>query len=651
MNYKTGGKIILKNKQLILIIILLSITLLCFNPISASQIDTDSIETSDSDNAYLNTEDSNILTNENEDNKIINSQNENEDLGNSANTEKTTLQANSTLNTTSNSIEKTEIAVMNKSVVKERKLVLKLSDSKNKAIANKKISINVAKKTYTYTTDKNGKVSLKISLEPGKYTVKVKFAGDNNYKKTNRTFTMNVYKLKTKFVVAKTSIIRGQNFIAYLKDKNNNPLKSKSVKIKINDKTYSKKTDKNGKVSLKINLNIGKYKTQLIYIGSKSYLKTTKKLTLKSYNSTTKITFNSKAVVRNKCLHINLKYAGNKTIANKKLIITFNNKKYVRTTNKEGRVNFKISKPVGNYKIKVQFDGSEGFKKSSRSTKIKILPNYTAIFTAKNKTSHLNGNQTVRYYIKLTDINGNPIMGETVTIKVKCNNFTYGSGKKITKKTIVLSSDNINNKKIDKQRLEDMAKLLRAKGYKVIISGIGPNYHVSDVKKYKNVCVFSLVGGIDSGMFVDMASNYYQSYLKSNKNQFVLGCYDPPKNINLANRTWLIRAHDDDYSPKSFKGLYFPGKYLNKKTHVDYVYGHNAEDLVNNFLKYAKKGKSIGFNNTLPGRYVTYKLNTTKNGYVHLDLPIGNHTIVCSFTNKDKGYTTDTLTTWVNVIK
>ena len=272
MNYKTGGKIILKNKQLILIIILLSITLLCFNPISASQIDTDSIETSDSDNAYLNTEDSNILTNENEDNKIINSQNENEDLGNSANTEKTTLQANSTLNTTSNSIEKTEIAVMNKSVVKERKLVLKLSDSKNKAIANKKISINVAKKTYTYTTDKNGKVSLKISLEPGKYTVKVKFAGDNNYKKTNRTFTMNVYKLKTKFVVAKTSIIRGQNFIAYLKDKNNNPLKSKSVKIKINDKTYSKKTDKNGKVSLKINLNIGKYKTQLIYIGSKSYL-------------------------------------------------------------------------------------------------------------------------------------------------------------------------------------------------------------------------------------------------------------------------------------------------------------------------------------------------------------------------------------------
>ena len=608
------------------------------------------MEASDLDNTYLSiADDSNILTSENEE-KSITGQSENEDLKSSGTQDKAILQSNSTLNNTK-SLEKTKITVMNTSVVKERKLVLQLLDSNNKALANKKISINFAKKTYTNTSDKNGKISLKISLDPGKYTVKVKFAGDANYTKTNKTFTMNVYKIKTNFIVPKTSIIRGQYFIAYLKDQNNNPLASKYVYIKFSKKTYSKITDKNGRVSLKINLNVGNYKTQLIYKGAQSYLKNTKKLTIKSYNATTKITFNSKEVVRTKWLNINLKYGTNKTLANKKLTITFNNKKYVRTTNENGRVNFKISKPVGSYKIKVEFNGDKGFKKSYRFTTIKILPNYTAIFSAKNKTSHLNGNKTVKYYVKLTDVNGNPIAGETVTLKVKCNNFTYGSGKKITKKTIVLSSDNIDTKSIDKQRLNDLAKLFREKGYKVIVSGIGPNYHVTDVRDYKNVCVFSLVGGIDSGMFVDMASSYYQNYLKKNNNQFVLGCVKTPGNVNLANRTWLIRAHDDDYSPKSFKGLYFPGKYLNKKTHVDYVYGPTPEDLVNNFLTYAKNGKSIGFNNTLPGRYVTYKLNTTKSGYVHLDLPIGNHTVICSFTNKDKGYTTDTLTTWINVIK
>ena len=608
------------------------------------------MEASDLDNTYLSiADDSNILTSENEE-KSITGQSENEDLKSSGTQDKAILQSNSTLNNTK-SLEKTKITVMNTSVVKERKLVLQLLDSNNKALENKKISINFAKKTYTNTSDKNGKISLKISLDPGKYTVKVKFAGDANYTKTNKTFTMNVYKIKTNFIVPKTSIIRGQYFIAYLKDQNNNPLASKYVYIKFSKKTYSKITDKNGRVSLKINLNVGNYKTQLIYKGAQSYLKNTKKLTIKSYNATTKITFNSKEVVRAKWLNINLKYGTNKTLANKKLTITFNNKKYVRTTNENGRVNFKISKPVGSYKIKVEFNGDKGFKKSYRFTTIKILPNYTAIFSAKNKTSHLNGNKTVKYYVKLTDVNGNPIAGETVTLKVKCNNFTYGSGKKITKKTIVLSSDNIDTKSIDKQRLNDLAKLFREKGYKVIVSGIGPNYHVTDVRDYKNVCVFSLVGGIDSGMFVDMASSYYQNYLKKNNNQFVLGCVKTPGNVNLANRTWLIRAHDDDYSPKSFKGLYFPGKYLNKKTHVDYVYGPTPEDLVNNFLTYAKNGKSIGFNNTLPGRYVTYKLNTTKSGYVHLDLPIGNHTVICSFTNKDKGYTTDTLTTWINVIK
>ena len=608
------------------------------------------MEASDLDNTYLSiADDSSIMTSENEE-RSITGQSENEDLKSSGTQDKAILQSNSTLNNTK-SLEKTKITVMNTSVVKERKLVLQLLDSNNKALANKKISINFAKKTYTNTSDKNGKISLKISLDPGKYTVKVKFAGDANYTKTNKTFTMNVYKIKTNFIVPKTSIIRGQYFIAYLKDQNNNPLASKYVYIKFSKKTYSKITDKNGRVSLKINLNVGNYKTQLIYKGAQSYLKNTKKLTIKSYNATTKITFNSKEVVRAKWLNINLKYGTNKTLANKKLTITFNNKKYDRTTNENGRVNFKISKPVGSYKIKVEFNGDKGFKKSYRFTTIKILPNYTAIFSAKNKTSHLNGNKTVKYYVKLTDVNGNPIAGETVTLKVKCNNFTYGSGKKITKKTIVLSSDNIDTKSIDKQRLNDLAKLFREKGYKVIVSGIGPNYHVTDVRDYKNVCVFSLVGGIDSGMFVDMASSYYQNYLKKNNNQFVLGCVKTPGNVNLANRTWLIRAHDDDYSPKSFKGLYFPGKYLNKKTHVDYVYGPTPEDLVNNFLTYAKNGKSIGFNNTLPGRYVTYKLNTTKSGYVHLDLPIGNHTVICSFTNKDKGYTTDTLTTWINVIK
>ena len=112
------------------------------------------MEASDLDNTYLSiADDSSIMTSENEE-RSITGQSENEDLKSSGTQDKAILQSNSTLNNTK-SLEKTKITVMNTSVVKERKLVLQLLDSNNKALANKKISINFAKKTYTNTSDKN----------------------------------------------------------------------------------------------------------------------------------------------------------------------------------------------------------------------------------------------------------------------------------------------------------------------------------------------------------------------------------------------------------------------------------------------------------------------------------------------------------------
>lgn len=640
------------------------------------QLESNQMEIDNSDNIQL---ESNPLNSEPENDEINENQQENDQLKNAySNTEDNNLEENGELDDSNSkdSLKATDgtdelsneeegedsdnqedpiakdsshITVESKSVVKERYLILHLLDSENKGIANKELAISIAKKTFTETTDENGQVSLKISLDTGEYTVDVKFAGDENYTESNRTFEMKVYKLKTKFTVKYTSIIRGKYFYAYLKDKNGDALASKYVTIKYRNKIYHKKTNKNGRIRLKINAKPGKYTIKLIYKGSKTYKKTTKKLSIISYRAKTRITLDNKYVIKNKYLHINLKYGNNKALANKKITIILKNKVYKRTTDKDGKAYLKLNKPIREYRLKVRFNGAKGYLKSSISTKIRVVKNYKVISAKTNKTTSLLYEKTLKYYMRITDKKGNPLAGKNVTVKVKCNNFTIGSGIKITKKTIVLSSDNIDGKAKDKRRLRQMAKLLRAKGYKVIISGIGPNYHVSDVKKYKNVCVYSLVGGIDSGMFVDMSHSYYQHYLKKNKNQFVLGCVDPPKGINLANRIWLKRAHDDNYSPRKFKGLYFPGKYLNKRTHVDYVYGSTPKQLVSNFMKYGRHGKSIGLHNTLPGRYKTYKLTTSEKGYVHIDLPLGNHTVIYSYAHKDN--TVTSVRNWVNIVK
>ena len=368
------------------------ITILFINAVSASQIDGNSIKTVELDNAPLNIDENTIETDDSSNDPITNEGNlempDSSDESDCLNEmEKENLNENLDANKeTANDNEpaepvKSKIIVQNASVVKERNLVLQLLDKNNKSIANKKIRVTFNKKTYTNTTDKNGRISLKISLNTGNYTVIVKFAGDENYTETSRNFTMRVYKLKTHFVIPKTSVIRGHYFYAYLKDQNNKPVTGENVTINFRNKDYVKKTDKKGMVRLLINSNIGKYDAKYTFKGSDSYLKSTAKLTVKSYNATTKITFNSKSLIRGDSLHINLKYNTNKLLGNRKLTIIFNNKKYIRTTNKNGRVNLKITRPVGSYKIQVKYAGGKGFKKSSRYTTIKILPNYTAIIS------------------------------------------------------------------------------------------------------------------------------------------------------------------------------------------------------------------------------------------------------------------------------
>lgn len=480
-------------------------------------------------------------------------------------------------------------------------------------------------------------------IEASSTTTKNSLTSNNSTKNNVKTETTK----QTVFSVPNKSVIRGKYFITYLKDKAGTPIVNALVKITYKNKNFNKRTNVNGRVSLKITDKVGKYKIKLAYNGGKYYLKTSKKITIKLYNSKTKIVAAPSSVLKGKYLIIYLKDKFNRVIPSKKVTISIFKKKYKKTTNKEGKVLLKLNK-VGTHKIKVSFAGSTGYLKVKKTIKVKVIGKYAKII-AKSKTMQLNNASNVKYSLRLTNLNGIPLAGEKLTIKTKCNNFTKGTGRKITKKTIVLSSDSIQNKATDKKLLNDMAKILRAKGYKVIVSGIGPNYHVSDVKKYSNVCVFSLVGGIDSGMFVDMASSYYQYYLKKNNNQFVLGCVRSPSGINLANRIWLKRAHDDDYSPDSFKGLYFPGQYLNKKTHVDYVYGGTAKLLVKNFLKYAKKGKSIGMSNTKPGAYKTYKVTTSSNGYASIKLPKGTHTIISRFSNNLKGYTTTIKKTYVTI--
>ena len=543
----------------------------------------------------------------------------------------------------------TKITVSSQSVARGKYLYAYLKDSSGKAISGQTVKIKFRGKTYTKVTNSNGRVSLKITSVASKYTTKITYAGNTSYKSSSKSFTLNVYKTKTNITVASKSVIRGKYLYAYLKDSKGNPLASKSVKIKFyyskyRYKYFYKTTNSNGRVSLKINNKPGYYTTKIIYSGSGYYKPYTKSFQLKSYVASTKFTVANSSVVRGKYFYAYLKDSSNKAIANQKVVITFNGDKYSKTTDSNGRVSLKINSPVKSYSVKLNYAGSISYKSSSKSLTLKVLNNVTAKLNIKTSGP---GEFTVR----LTDLNGNPIANQNVSITSIHGNQAAGTGDKITTKTIIIDSDNIYNKATDLKFINDIAQILRSKGYKVLVNDdIGPNEHCKDIYKYgyENSCIFCIFGGCDSGMFYDMSSKWYQNYLNQYDNRVVLGF--TRTQVDLATCTWLKRAHDDNYSPLSFTGLSNPGTYLNDHN-MDYVYGRTAAEMANNFLNYAVKGLSIGLNNTIPCDIDTYKVTTDENGFATIsDLSSGTYTMKCSYSNTALGYVADTIQSKVTIL-
>ena len=140
---------------------------------------------------------------------------------------------------------------------------------------------------------------------------------------------------------------------------------------------------------------------------------------------------------------------------------------------------------------------------------LKVLTNATAKIIAKDQTC------LGEFSFRLTDLKGNPLVNQTVHIVTSSYNRAAGSLKKITQKTVIIDTDVIFSSAKDKKYMKDLATALRAKGFKVIISGRGPNAHCNDIMgKYSNAVVLCLFGGADSGMFRDMSDDWYQNLLK-----------------------------------------------------------------------------------------------------------------------------------------
>lgn len=145
-----------------------------------------------------------------------------------------------------------------------------------------------------------------------------------------------------------------------------------------------------------------------------------------------------------------------------------------------------------------------------------------------------------------------------------------------------LVSDNIETETKDKTFLNNMKSVIEANGHDCKVVGIGSNLHTkakqNGCSKNNHVWV-CVVGGICAGTLKDMASKY----AKNNRGDayLVWGIRTDHIKYDFENLKYLKRAHDDNFSPKSFKGLSYPVKYMNKNN-IGRVYGSTAKMMADN---------------------------------------------------------------------
>lgn len=170
----------------------------------------------------------------------------------------------------------------------------KLLDSNGNPIAGVPIQFAIDGKVYNTVTLGDGSFkpyNLNIAAA-GKYTMALYFAGDDKYTSAfaNVCFVLSKKPIKikaaTKSYKAKTKI---KKFVVTLSTKacssaDKKPhLSPQKVKLKVNGKTYSAKTNKNGKAVFKIKkLNKkGRYIAKISYTGNSIYKSATKKVKIK----------------------------------------------------------------------------------------------------------------------------------------------------------------------------------------------------------------------------------------------------------------------------------------------------------------------------------------------------------------------------------
>ena len=208
-----------------------------------------------------------------------------------------------------------------------------LKDSSKKAIKKAKVKITIADKTYTKTTNSNGKISLDLNLNCGSYNVVTSYDGSKKYYGSVVKSTITVKSTIKSSGMTKYYTNKATHDVTFY-DKKGTGLKNTTVKFKLNGKTYSVKTNKKGIAKLAIDLKPGKYVVS--QTNPKTHETTSNIIQIKTILETEDLTMTEQDGSN---FSVKILNGNGKVAANKKVSLKVNQKTYIITSNSKGILN------------------------------------------------------------------------------------------------------------------------------------------------------------------------------------------------------------------------------------------------------------------------------------------------------------------------
>ena len=309
---------------------------------------------------------------------------------------------------------------------------VRLLDKNQNPLVNQNITFIINKKVYNQTTDKNGIAKLLINLPVDTYRITYQYYGNENYTGCFGGSKINVLKTKPEIVVSNNKIVykSGKNLIILLEDKYGNPLVNTNIFIKINGKTYKKKTNKKGNVSLGVSkLKLGKYPTKISYKGGNNYKAVSKSIDVYVYKIKTILHAKSESFRYGLGQNYTVRLLNQKGVGipNKNVYLYINGERIKSKTNENGVARFKIAQNTGKYSTYIKFFNEDEYYGSSKNTVISVIKGKTYI-----KASNSNTSCPSKAAIKIKFYNANNQPIKNTVLYTTINKKTY---KKVTNNT------------------------------------------------------------------------------------------------------------------------------------------------------------------------------------------------------------------------